>query len=250
MKYAEMTALELKNISREETLVILPIAAVEQHGPHLPTATDEMICTAIAEQVEQRLKESVLLLPTLWLGASQHHLRWGATLTSRVENYETLLCEICESLLDDGFRRVLILNGHGGNIGPMQISLRRLQVNYRNCQLMAASYWSIAEKEIASLMEGECKTVGHACEAETSLVMHLRPELVRSAKIENFADYAPDLTDGVYICRDMFQRTNAGATGRPDLATSEKGTKMFSLIVDRVSDVISELSGEPLSNYP
>lgn len=250
MKYAEMTAVELKNLSREETLIVLPIAAVEQHGPHMPTGTDEIICTAVAEKVEECLKEELVLLPTLWLGASQHHLRWGATLTSRVENYETLLCEICESLLNDGFRRVMILNGHGGNIGPMQISLRRLQVDFPNCQLLAASYWSIAEAEIASVMDGDCKTVGHACEAETSLIMHLRPELVRTAKIDNFDDYAPDLIDGVYICRDMFQRTSAGATGRPDLASAEKGAKMFSLIVKRVSAVIGKLSGEPLSNYP
>ena len=247
MKYAEMTAVELKNVAREEALVVLPIAAVEQHGPHMPTATDSIICTAVAEQVEQNLKESVLLLPTLWLGASQHHLRWGATLTSRVENYETLLCEICESLLDDGFRRVLILNGHGGNIGPMQISLRRLQVHYRNCQLMAASYWSIAEQEIASLMEGECKTVGHACEAETSLVMHLRPELVHESKIENFIDYAPDMIDGVYLCNDMYQRTEKGATGRPDLASAEKGGQMFSAIVKRVTEVVAALSKNALS---
>jgi len=250
MKYAEMTAVELKNISREESLVVLPIAAVEQHGPHMPTGTDHIICTAVAEKVEERLKEKIVLLPTLWLGASQHHLRWGATLTSRVENYETLLCEICESLLKDGFRRVMILNGHGGNIGPMQIALRRLQLDYPNCQLMAASYWSIAEAEIAAVMEGGCKTVGHACEAETSLIMHLRPELVRSAKVENFDDYAPDLIDGVYICRDMFQRTSAGATGRPDLASAEKGLKMFSEIVNRVADVIGQLSEEPLSHYP
>ncbi|MFK7778855.1 MAG: creatininase family protein [Gimesia sp.] len=242
MKYAEMTAREIKEVSRESTLVVLPIAAVEQHGPHMPTATDTIICTAIAEQIEQNLSESLLLLPTLWLGASQHHLRWGATLTSRVENYETLLCEICESLLDDGFRRVLILNGHGGNIGPMQISLRRLQVNYRNSLLMAASYWSIAEQEIASLMEGECKTLGHACEAETSLIMHLRPELVKESEIANFIDYAPDVVDGVYICRDMFQRTQKGATGRPDLASAEKGGKMFSAIVERVSDVLAHLT--------
>ena len=246
MKYAEMTAVELKNVLRDETLVVLPIAAVEQHGPHMPTGTDEIICTAVAEQVEGRLKESVLLLPTLWLGASQHHLRWGATLTPRVEQYETLLCEICESVLNDGFRRILILNGHGGNIAPMQIALRRLQVDYRHCQLMAASYWSIAEAEIAGLMEGECKTVGHACEAETSLVMYLRPELVRESKRENFADYAPDMVDGVYLCQDMFQRTQQGATGRPDLASAEKGEKMFSQIVERVTGVLSHLSKQTI----
>lgn len=246
MKYGEMNAGELKQVSRAKTLVILPIAAVEQHGPHMPTATDTIICTAVAEQVEQKLKDSVLLLPTLWLGASQHHLRWGATLTSRVENYETLLCEICESLLDDGYRRILILNGHGGNIGPMQISLRRLQVNYQNCLLMAASYWSIAEQEIASFMDGECKTVGHACEAETSLIMHLRPELVQKSEIANFIDYAPDVVDGVYVCRDMFQRTQKGATGRPDLASAEKGEKMLTAIVERVTNVIKTFFEVPL----
>ncbi|QDT27807.1 Creatinine amidohydrolase [Gimesia panareensis] len=248
MKYAEMTAVELKNVSREDTMVVLPIAAVEQHGPHMPTGTDDFICTAVAEAVEQNLHESLLLLPTLWLGASQHHLRWGATLTPRVENYETLLYEIVESVLNDGFRRVLILNGHGGNIGPMQTALRRLQVHYRHCQLLAASYWSIAEQEIAAALEGECKTLGHACEAETSLIMHLRPDLVRPAKIDNFIDYEPDLVDGVYICRDMFQRTSAGATGRPDLASAEKGARMFSQIVTRVTSVIAAFTEAALTD--
>lgn len=246
MKFAEMTAVELKNVSREDTLVVLPIAAVEQHGPHMPTGTDDFICTAVAEAVEQNLHESLLLLPTLWLGASQHHLRWGATLTPRVENYETLLYEIVESVLNDGFRRVLILNGHGGNIGPMQIALRRLQVDFHDCQLLAASYWSIAEQEIAAVLEGECKTVGHACEAETSLIMHLRPELVRPAKIDNFQDYELDLVDGVYHCKDMFQRTSRGATGRPDLASAEKGAAMFQQIVARVTEVLKSLQTMPL----
>lgn len=246
MKYAEMTAPELNQLSRDETLVVLPIAAVEQHGPHMPTGTDDIICTAVAEAVESQIQDSVLLLPTFWLGASQHHLRWGATITPRVELYETMLCEICESLLQDGFRRILILNGHGGNIAPMQISLRRLQVNYRDCQLMAASYWSIAEAEIAALMEGECKTVGHACEAETSLVMHLRPELVRDELLENFADYALDLVDGVYLCHDMYQRTQKGATGRPDLASAEKGAQMLSAITSRVVEVLGRLRENPL----
>lgn len=246
MKYAEMTAIELKNVSREETLVILPIAAVEQHGPHLPTGTDEMICTAVVENVEEQLKEKVVLLPTLWLGASQHHLRWGATLTCRVENYETLLCEICESLLNDGFRRVMILNGHGGNIGPMQIALRRLQVDFPTCQLMAASYWSIAEDEIASVMEGNCKTVGHACEAETSLMMHLRPELVDESLLKNCDDYKLDMLEGVYLCNDMFQRTSQGATGRPDLASAQKGAELFSRIVSRVTEVFQTVQILPL----
>ncbi len=75
--------------------------------------------------------------------------------------------------------------------------------------------------------------------------MHLRPELVRASKIENFDDYAPDLVDGVYLCNDMYQRTQQGATGRPDFASTEKGEKMFSLIVERVSHVIANLAVAP-----
>lgn len=249
MKFHESPAPSIRNLDRESTMVVLPLAAVEQHGPHMPTGTDAIICGAVAEAMEKNLTKEVLLLPTLWLGASQHHLPWEATLTAELPTYETLICEILEPLLKNGFRRVLLLNGHGGNIDPMRVALRRLQPEYPEVLLTGGSYWSIAEEELATCMEGDIKSLGHACEAETSLVLHLRPELVRAeeaAAMPDLSGYLPDDSDGLMICRDMAQRTENGATGRPDLASAEKGAKMFEVIVKRVTEVIVKFLREPL----
>ncbi|MCA9180579.1 MAG: creatininase family protein, partial [Planctomycetales bacterium] len=127
MKYLEMTARQLAAMDRDQTVVIIPIAAVEQHGPHMPTGTDTILCTAIAESLEAKLSDRVLLTPTIWLGASAHHLRFGATLDSSLEHYINMLCDVARSLLDDGFQRLLFLNGHGGNIDPMRVAVRQLQ---------------------------------------------------------------------------------------------------------------------------
>ncbi len=244
MKFYEMTASELRGVDRDGTLVLLPIAACEQHGPHLPTATDTIICGAIAAGVEKEMPDSVLLLPVLWLGASQHHLPWGGTLTATLETYTTLLCEIIQPLLQDGYRRVLLLNGHGGNVDPMHVALRRLQPRYPQTLLSAAAYWSIAKSEIAEILTGEDKGIGHACEAETSLVMHLRPELVRADGIHDASQYLPSDVHGVFVCRDMKQRTERGATGRPDLATAEKGKSLYEGIVARVTTAVQALLTE------
>src|SRR5438132_1028625 len=143
MRFHEMTAPELRELARDKTLVLAPIAACEQHGHHLPTATDTILVTGVADGVEKRLPDKVLLLPTLWLGASSHHLRFGATLSAEVDTHIDLLCDLLTPLLDDGFPRLLILNGHGGNIDTMHVALRRLQTHYRDRQLTAASYWDL-----------------------------------------------------------------------------------------------------------
>jgi len=125
MKFHEMTAPELRRVPRDRSVVVLPIAACEQHSDHLPTLTDTLLVTAVAEGVEEHLRGEVLLLPTLWLGASHHHLRFGGTLSVPVDIHVTLLAELLTPLLDDGYLRVLLLNGHGGNIDTMQTALRR-----------------------------------------------------------------------------------------------------------------------------
>src|SRR5580765_6518031 len=92
MKFHELTSARLASIDRDQTLVIVPIAAVEQHGPHMPTGTDFILCTAVAEAVEKRLSDRVLLTPTVWLGASAHHLRLGSTLNSALDTYISTPC--------------------------------------------------------------------------------------------------------------------------------------------------------------
>src|SRR5262249_14137064 len=131
VKFHEMTFPQLRQVARDRTVVVAPIAACEQHSHHLPTITDTVLVTGVAEGVERRLPDQVLLLPTQWLGASAHHLRFGATLSAEVDTHITMLCDLLAPLLEDGYPRILVLNGHGGNIDTMHVALRRLQPRFR-----------------------------------------------------------------------------------------------------------------------
>jgi creatinine amidohydrolase len=246
MKFHEMTSSQLRNVSRDAVTVLAPIAACEQHSRHLPTFTDTILVTAVAEGVEQRLPEQVLLLPTLWLGASAHHLRFGATLSAEVDTHITILCDLLTPLLDDGYQRVLVLNGHGGNIDTMHVALRRLQPRYRDRALTAASYWELADKELAALAEGGRKSMGHACEFETSMVMALRPELVRRAEIKDDPLAEEPALRGLFLAEDMKQRTDHGAVGFPELASPEKGRAFLNAAIERTTEVVRALQRRPL----
>lgn len=241
MKFHEMTSGQLGAVDRSKTIVLAPITAVEQHGPHLPTGTDKIICGAVSEAVEQRKSESVLLLPTLWLGASAHHLRFGATLSAELDTYISTLCEIARCLLEDDFERIMFLNGHGGNIDPLNVALRELQLDDPRPLICGGSYWSVAAKVIADGLEGKDKQVGHACEFETSMIMHLRPELVDTPKLADAGRWHDSTIEGLFVSRDMMQRTKAGCTGRPDLATPEKGAALFEGIVGRVCEAVDTM---------
>jgi creatinine amidohydrolase len=157
-----------------------------------------------------------------------------------------MLCDLLVPLLDDGYQRLLVLNGHGGNIDTMQVALRRLQPRYRDRLVTAASYWDLAQKELAALAEGPRKTMGHACEFETSMMLALRPDLVRR---EDIQDYPPDedpALRGLYVAEDMWQRTDHGAVGYPQRATAEKGRAFLGAAVDRTVEVVQALLKQPL----
>ena len=248
MKFHELTWPLLKQVSRTETVVVAPIAACEQHSRHLPTFTDTILVTGVAEGVERRLPKQVLLLPTLWLGASGHHLPFGATLSVEVDVHVTMLCELLTPLLEDGYRRILILNGHGGNIDTLQMALRRLQPRYRDRLLTGASYWDLAAKELAALAEGPRKVMGHACEFETSMMLALRPDLVRREQIKDDPPTDEAGLRGLYVSEDMWQRTDHGCVGYPQRASAEHGRAFLNAAVERTVEVVQALLRRALRN--
>ena len=180
MIFAEMTAPEIRALPRESTLVVAPIAAtraaraapagLHRHDPRRrrwPTGSSGPG------------RPGRCSCPVLWLGASDHHLPFGGTLTATLPTYEQMLVDLLTPLLRDGFRRAMILNGHGGNIDPLRVALRRLDVEFPRAILTGAAYWDLAAAELAALCRGPRKEMGHACEIETSMILHLRPDLVR-----------------------------------------------------------------------
>ncbi len=241
MRFAELTAPEIRSLNRDKLLVVAPIAACEQHSDHLAVFTDSILCGAVADRLEAAMPEQILLLPLLWLGASEHHLPFGGTLTATLPTYETLLVELLTPLLRDGFRRVLLLNGHGGNIDPLRIALRRLDAQFPGLVLTGAAYWDLAAPELAALCQGPRTSMGHACEIETAMMLHLRPDLVRPHLIRD--DPAESVTglDGLTLARDFGRRTHHGAVGHPQAATAETGGRMFEAVVQSVVAVASRL---------
>jgi creatinine amidohydrolase len=246
MKLQDMTWPEVARLDRERALVLAPLAACEQHSRHLPTFTDAILCGAVAGAVEKSMPERVLLLPVLWLGASDHHFPFGATLSVSVDTHIQLVAELLTPLLDDGFKRFLILNGHGGNIDTLHAALRRLQPRYPDRLLAGASYWELAEEELAKLAAGERKHMGHACEFETSMMMHFRPDLVRAGEIKNDHQAKPRALRGLYVAEDMSQRTGQGCVGYPEAATRESGRRFADAIIERVTEVCRHLADEKI----
>lgn len=246
MKFAEMTFPQLRQVSRESCVVVAPIAACEQHSWHLPTITDTVLVTGVADGVERLLPDAVLQLPTLWLGASHHHLRFGATLSATVDVHVDVLAGLVELLLEDGYQRVLILNGHGGNVDTMQMALRRLQPRWRDRVLSAASYWDLTARELAALAEGPRKNMGHACEFETSMMLALRPELVRTKEIRDDPPRDDSALRGLFLADDMYQKTDHGAVGYPSLASAEKGRAFLAAAVERTAEVVQALLSRPV----
>ena len=251
MKLHELTWPKLREVDRDQTVVIAPIASCEPHSRYLPTFTDSMLVGAVSEGVENTLPDQVMLLPVQWLGASEHHLPFGGTLTMRVDTHIDMLCELLAPMLAEGYKRIMLLNGHGGNIDTLHVALRKLQPHYKDRLLTGACYWEIAQNEFAEICEGPRKDVGHACEIEPAMIMALRPELVREDEIKD--DFAraslPDSLRGLFVAQDMAQTTERGAGGYPSFATPENGKRFLEAAIGRVSEVVQALLNQPLPEY-
>lgn len=239
MKLAHMTWPEVNEVSRD-VVVLIPTGSLEQHGPHLPLFTDSILATAAAEAVEARITDHVLLTPTLWLGASGHHLKMSGTLSASFETYMGAIADIVHSLEPHGFYKFFLLNGHGGNNEPNGMALRRLKQENPNLWLGHATYFSFLDGKEANDMEGPLKSIKHACEAETSLMMHLRPELVRQDKLRDDGLYAvPNIRGLVHFFDEI---TEEGSFGYATLANPEKGRKFFEGCVDQIAIELEQLA--------
>src|SRR5438105_4108331 len=244
MKLAVMTWPEMARVDRKKTVLLAPYAACEQHGPHLPFFVDTFLCTAVAEGVERALPDQVLLLPTQWLGASAHHLPFFGTLTADLEQHVELMSHPLSHYLAGGWQKLFILNGHGGNIDTYHLALRRLHEDFPDAELIAASYWEVAHREIAEHLTGPRKSVGHACEAETAMMLAVRPDLVRKELAEDCHMTTSPGINGAYVPTNMQGKTRKGVVGYPTLATEAQGRAMLEAVIRRITVAAKSLAEE------
>ncbi len=228
------------------SLVVLPVGATEQHGPHLATGTDtfavEHISRAAAALAESA--RSIVVAPTLPFGSSDHHLSFGGTLSLSTETYYAVIRDLVASLITDGFRKILIVNGHGGNHEIVQLAARDLALIHP-VQIGALSYWQPAQGTLDGAWAGKPghPPPGHAGEFETSVVMHLRPDLPPNeppsrtvAEIEAL----PPRVVGWRLERADWWQAIDGYTDSPTAATSESGERFVELVVDALAGVMRE----------
>lgn len=236
MKLANLTWPEVGALSRE-MVVIIPTGSNEQHGPHLPLHTDSILATAVSEALEAKIESKALLTPTLWLGASSHHLAFPGTLSNSMVGYGEALKAVVESLHRHGFWKFYVINGHGGNTSLNDIALRELKEAHPNLLLGHSGYFAYCADLCAELLEGPVKMIQHSCEAEVSLMMHVRPDLVRADRLRDDGLTIP-VPGMVHFFDEV---TEEGSRGYATKATAEKGKKLFEKAVDGLVDAISLL---------
>lgn len=241
---------EAKQADVAHRIALLPLGAFEQHGPHLPFTTDTDLVTAVARGVERQRPEKILCLPTVWTGHSTHHLAFPGTISVRQKPYVQLLVDLAEGIVGLGAKKVFLLNGHGGNDVPARFALRELKDRYPAVQFVFASYWSLAAKTIKQVRTSDLGGIGHACELETSLMLHLHPERVRLPLAQRDGPGHDDpyrRTDmqygrPVYVVSEFEEITTNGTIGHPDLATAEKGRRFLEGIVAEVAEFVDAFS--------
>ncbi|MBY0335409.1 MAG: creatininase family protein [Acetobacteraceae bacterium] len=233
-RWERLTGPELKALAKRGALPVLPVGSLEQHGPHLPVWTDSAIAHAMC-LAAAKLAEDVpaVVLPPLWTGLSEHHLPFGGTITVDHATFHALLRCVVRSLLACGFDRLLVVNGHGGNIEPLAVSARELAHEFA-IPVVATSWPSVAPQAIGATLTTQAGVM-HACEAETSLWLALDAAQVRADKLEeafgaNAPPAAPPGFGRFYSFEERAGRT--GVRGDPRAATVEKGQAILAAVAE------------------
>ena len=240
MKLANLTWQDVRELSRD-TLVVIPTGSLEQHGPHLPLVTDTLLVTSVAEAVEQNIADWMLLTPTLWLGASLHHMPFPGTVSASFEGYHQALWDVMDSLAAHGFWRFFLVNGHGGNASPNDVVLRKWKHAHPSHLVGQTAYYGLIPTELlAKHVEGPVGEIHHACEIETSLMLHVAPDRVKMDHARDDGLRAEEPVKGVVWNFD--EVTEDGPWGYATLATAEKGAEMFEAAVEQLTELLVAVS--------
>jgi creatinine amidohydrolase len=242
VEWRKLRADQLREMARADAIVILPVASLEQHGPHLPVEVDSMLGETVAVRAARKVAERgghAVALPVLWTGLSEHHMSFGGTITLSFPALSAVVEDVCRSVLRHGFKRIVLLNAHGGNENALRNITDELTPKL-GAPIVQFTYWYAAAVAIARILETQSALM-HACEAETSMMLAVRPELVAMDRVVLAkANSSPDVSDvvggGVYRWRTVAARSSSGVIGNPEAATAEKGERLFEAIATALAD--------------
>ncbi len=227
-RLAQLTRVEAVERARAGAICLVPVGSLEQHGDHLPVFTDSLIAEHVCLEVARRARSDVFVTPPLWTGFSPHHLRFGATVTLAGATFAALMRETVESL-QAWCARVVVVNGHGGNRGPL------ITLGVEN-GIESISYWEVVPTpRMTALFPFDLGSVGHAGEFETSVMLEAFPDLVGEP---GFGNEPIVEQNAAFLVPDMGE---SGVLGDPRAATAEGGRAVLD---DVVAALVAVLDGE------
>jgi creatinine amidohydrolase len=234
----EMNAVEVKKTVNKKTIAILIFGACENHGDHMPFGSDFIFPTEIAKRVATKVS-NVIVLPAIPYGVSLHHDQFQMTMSINPETLIGIISDLLSSLIQNKIRRVLIINGHDGNIGPIEVAARSIKNKHPEMIITCLESWWILvgrlKKDLFELWNG----LGHGGEAETSAVLAVRPDLVKMESAPK--NVIPKLPENIRIFWKFDELTSTGATGAPQKASIEKGNEILQILEDTLLSFIKEM---------
>lgn len=232
---------------KENVVLIQPVGAIEQHGPHLPLAVDSALGTAVVGKALESLSADVpaYALPPLYYGKSNEHWHFPGTISLSASTLMAVLIEVAESVYRAGFRKLVLLNSHGGQPQVLEIVARDLHQTHEDFMVFPLFAWKVPHQAGQMLSDKEKQLGIHAGDAETSLMLAILPEQVRMEQAK--AEYPP-VPEGLlsmegklpfaWTTRDL---SRSGVIGDPTVSTVEKGEKMMASVVAGWVKVIEEV---------
>lgn len=252
----ELNTRDFAALDPEATVAILPIASTEQHGPHLPIATDVVIANGMLEELRRQrpLDLDILVLPTQEIGKANEHVYGPGTLSFGPEILIPAWTAIGTKVAEAGLRKLVIVNSHGGNVDVMSIVARELRVRHE--MAVVSTQWGRFGHPEGMISDHETRFGIHGGEVETSLMLHFRPDLVRMENARNFVSRAEEMRAAskyltplpphslAWIAHDL---NPAGVVGDATKGTAEKGAAICRHQVAGFIDLLRDLVAFPLA---
>lgn len=253
----ELNTADFALLSPDTTIAILPIASTEQHGPHLPVATDVAIANGMLAELRVQRPDDLdfLVLPTQEIGKANEHIYGPGTLSFGPEILIPAWTAIGAKVAEAGIRKLVIVNSHGGNVDVMSIVARELRVRHQ--MAVVSTQWGRFGNPDSLISDHETRFGIHGGEVETSLMLHFRPDLVRMEKAENFVSKAEEMKANSRFLQPLPPHSLAwiahdlnphGVVGDASKGTADKGAAICRHQVTGFIEMLRDLRDYPLSN--